>query len=199
MLRRIVSLLLVLSFASVTALAAVSSAAAQTPTPTGTALAQAACPAGVTVNVAPPTAAAPTTLTVTLTPPQNIKAASTADPQSLHLHYFVDSLPTAAGSVVPAGNPQIVHSGSLTQDVGPLTSGTHTVTVVVGQLNHTACEARGSATFIVGQAAGALVAPKSGNAGLAGASGSALVVVLLVGVAIAVVVAARLWTPKNRP
>ena len=196
MLRRLVSLLLVLTFASSAALAAVSSASAQTPTPT--AAAQAACPTGVTVNVAPPTAAAPTTLTVALTPPQNIKAATTADPQSLHLHYFVDSLPTAAGSVVPAGDPKIIHSGSLTQDVGPLTAGTHTVTVVVGQLNHTACEARGSATFIVGQAAGAPVAPKSGNAGLAGASSSALVVVLLVGVAIAVVVAARLWTPKNR-
>ena len=73
-----------------------------------------------------------------------------------------------------------------------------TVTVVVGQFNHAACEARGTATFIVGAAVGGPTAPKSGNAGLAGSSSSALVVVLLVAVAVAVVVAARLWTPKNR-
>ena len=198
MMRRFASLLIVLSLASATALAAVSTASAQTPTPTGTPPAQAACPTGVNVAVAPPTAAAPTTVSVTLTPAQPIKAASAGDPQSLHLHYFVDSIPTAAGTVIPSNDPAIVHSGSLTQDLGALTSGTHTVTVVEGQFNHAACEARGSATFIVGAAAGAPTAPKSGNAGLAGSSSSALVVVLLVAVAVAVVVAARLWTPKNR-
>ena len=198
MLRRFASLLLVLALASSAALASAATARAQTPSPTPAAPAQAACPSGVNVAVAPPTAAAPTTVSVTLTPPQNVKAASAGDPQSLHLHYFVDSIPTAAGTVVPSNDPTIIHSGSLTQDLGALTSGTHTVTVVVGQFNHAACEARGAATFIVGAAAGAPTAPKSGNAGLAGSSSSALVVVLLVAVAVAVVVAARLWTPKNR-
>jgi hypothetical protein len=199
MLRRFASLLLALCLASTAALTAVSTVSAQTPSPTPTAPAQAACPTGVNVAVAPPTAAAPTTVSVTLTPPQTVKAASAGDPQSLHLHYFVDSIPTAAGTVVPSNDPSIIHSGSLTQDLGALTAGTHTVTVVVGQFNHAACEARGASTFIVGAAAGAPTAPKSGNAGLAGSSSSALVVVLLVAVAVAVVVAARLWTPKNRP
>jgi len=196
MLRRFASLLLVLALATSAGLASVATASAQTPSPTPAA--QAACPSGVNVAVAPPTAAAPTTVNVTLTPPQTIKAASAGDPQSLHLHYFVDSIPTAAGAVVPSNDPSIIHSGALTQDLGSLTSGTHTVTVVVGQFNHAACEARGTATFIVGAAAGGPTAPKSGNAGLAGSSSSALVVVLLVAVAVAVVVAARLWTPKNR-
>lgn len=199
MLRRISSLLLVLTLASMAAFASFATASAQVPTPTATPPAQAACPTGVTVAVAPPTSAAPTTVSVTLTPAQTIKAASAGDPQSLHLHYFIDSTPTAAGTVVPSNVPTIIHSGALTQDLGALTAGTHTVTAVVGQFNHTACEARGSVTFIVGAAAGAPTAPKSGNAGLAGSSGSALVVVLLVAVAVAVVVAARLWTPKNRP
>lgn len=195
MLRWSASLILVLFIASTASALGVTRVAAQaTPAP-----AQAACPAGVTVNVAPPTVAAPTTVSVTLTPPQNVKAASAGDPQSLHLHYFIDALPTPAGTVIPSNDPQIIHSGSLTQDLGTLTAGTHTVTVVVGQFNHAACEARGSATFIVGQSAGAPTAPKSGNAGLSGSSTSALVVVLLVAVAVAVVVAARLWTPRNRP
>lgn len=198
MLRRFGSLVLVLALATSAALASVATASAQTPAPTGTPPSQAACPTGVTVAVAPPTASAPTTVTVTLTPAQNIKAASAGDPQSLHLHYFIDSTPTAAGAVIPSNDPMIVHSGSLTQDLGALTAGTHTVTAVVGQFNHAACEARGAVTFIVGASAGAPVAPKAGNAGLAGSSGSALVVVLLVAVAVAVVVAARLWTPKNR-
>jgi hypothetical protein len=168
------------------------SARAQTPTP------QLPCPTGVTVNVSAPEAAAPMTVSVSLTPAQPIKAASFADPNSLHVHYFVDTLATAAGSVIPAGDPKIIHSGTLTQDLGQLTAGTHTVTVVLGQLNHTACDARGSTTFIVGQLAAAPVAPKSGNAGLASSSTSALVVVLLVAVAAGVVIAARLWTPRNR-
>jgi hypothetical protein len=158
----------------------------------------AACPTGVTVTVAPPDATAPTTVTVALAPPVNIVAATAADPTSYHLHYFVDTLATSAGTVIPAGNPKIIHSASLTQEVGPLTAGTHTVTVVLGQLNHTACDARGTVTFIVGATAAAPSAPKAGNAGLANASTSALVVVVLIAVAVAVVAAARLWTPRSR-
>ena len=81
----------------------------------------------------------------------NIKPASAADPASFHFHYFVDTDATVAGQVVPAGNPKIIHSASTTQDLGSLSAGQHTVTVVLGQYNHTACENRGSVTFTVGQ------------------------------------------------
>lgn len=108
-----------------------------------------ACPAGVTLTVAAPTAAAPTTVTVSLSQTLNIKPASAADPTSFHVHYFVDTDATAAGQVVPTGNPKIIHSATTTQDLGSLSAGSHTVTVVLGQFNHTACETRGSATFTV--------------------------------------------------
>jgi hypothetical protein len=182
---------------SVAFLGLVRTAQAQTPSPQPVAT-QLPCPTGLSVNVTPPDAAAPTTVNVTLTPAQPLKAASFADPNSLHVHYFIDVLPTPAGTVIPSNDPKIIHSGALTQDLGPLSAGMHTVTVVVGQLNHTACDARGSSTFIVGQVAAQVAPPKSGNAGLASSSSSALVVVLLVGVTAAVVVAARYWSPRNK-
>jgi len=175
----------------------VRTAQAQTPSPQPVAT-QLPCPAGVTVNVTPPDAIAPTTVNVTLTPAQPIKAASFADPNSLHVHYFIDTLATPSGSVIPAGDAKIIHSGSLTQDLGPLTAGMHTVTVVLGQLSHTACDARGSTTFIVGQIAAQVAPPKSGNAGLASSSTSALVIVVLVAVTVAIVIGARFWTPRNK-
>jgi len=130
-----------------TAMALGGLALAQAPTPTVAALA--ACPTGVTLTVAPPAAAAPTTVTVTLSSQLNIKPASASDPTSFHLHYFVDTDATAAGQAVPTGNPKIIHSASTTQDLGALTAGQHTVSVVLGQLNHTACAVRGSVTFTV--------------------------------------------------
>jgi hypothetical protein len=46
-------------------------------------------------------------------------------------------------------------------------------------------------------AQGAPLVPNAGNAGLAGSGGTALTVVLLIGVAVAVVIAARLWTTRG--
>lgn len=137
---------------------------AQTPGP----VTLAACPSGVTLTVQPPTSSAPTVVSVQLSQTLNIKPASASDPTSLHLHYFIDTQPTAAGQTVPSGDPKIIHSGSTTQDLGTLSAGEHTVWVVVGQLNHTACEVRGSATFTTV----ATAAPKTGDAGLAAPTNS---------------------------
>ncbi len=137
------------------------SAGAATPTATTTVAAStpaggatpaqqpAPCPAGVTLTVSPPAAGAPTTVTVSLSQSVNLKPPTANDPNSFHLHYFVDTAPVPAGQAVPRGNPKIIHSPSTTQDVGPLDPGQHTVTVVLGQFNHTACETRGSVTFTV--------------------------------------------------
>lgn len=152
-------------------------ALAQTPTP----VALAACPANATVSV---TQQAPgsSTVVVTVTPAVTIKAAADADPQSFHVHYYVDT-PTGAlkgGDVVPAGNPQIVHSGATTLDL-KLAAGQHTVTVVLGQLGHQACAdstgklIAGTATFTVAAQAAptaTVAAPKTGNAGLVATTGS---------------------------
>lgn len=139
-----------LAVALAAALTLGSVALAQSPTPTAPATI-AACPSGVSISVAAP-AAGSTTATVTVSPAVNIKPASAGDPTSLHLHYFVDTPAAAAGQAIPTGNPKIIHSGSTTQDLGSLDPGQHTVTVVLGQLNHTACDARGSASFTVAQA-----------------------------------------------
>jgi hypothetical protein len=137
--------LLVSAIGVAAALALGGLALAQQGTPT--VAAPAACPTGVTLTVAPPSASAPTTVSVTLSSQLNIKPASASDPTSFHLHYFVDTDPVAAGQPVPTGNPKIIHSASTTQDLGALTAGSHTVTVVLGQFNHTACAVRGSVTF----------------------------------------------------
>ncbi len=83
---------------------------AQSPTPTAPPLA--ACPTAVTMTAAP-AAAGSSVVAVTLTPSILIKAAAAADPQSFHVHYYVDTDASALkpGDVIPAGNPAIVHSG----------------------------------------------------------------------------------------
>lgn len=126
------------------------------------------CPAGVTISVTPP-AAGSATVTVATSPAVTIKPASEGDPASFHLHYFVDTPAVAAGQPVPTGNPKIIHSGKTTQDLGSLAAGEHTVTVVLGQVNHMACEARGSATFTSATAVTAApTAAATGSGGLLG-------------------------------
>ncbi|TAJ18835.1 MAG: hypothetical protein EPO65_08160 [Dehalococcoidia bacterium] len=154
-----------------------------------------ACPTGVTMTIAAPTAAAPTTVNVTVTPPQNIKAATAGDTTSFHLHYFIDTPATAAGAVIPSGDAKIIHSGTTTQDLGTLAAGSHTVIAVLGQLNHTACDARATVTFTTAAAttsAPAAAPAKTGNAGLAeDGSTSLLLVGSLVGVAFVLTAGAR--------
>ncbi len=169
-------------------------------TRTASAQTAAACPTGVTLTVAAPTAAAPTTVNVTVTPALNIKPAAAADATSFHLHYFIDTPATAAGAVIPSGDPKIVHSGTTTQDLGALAAGSHTVTVVLGQVNHTACDTRASVTFTTVVTAVPVTAPaKTGNAGLAGEGGDSILLVgSLLGVALLVTAGARKVSSRRR-
>ena len=141
-------------------------ALAQAPTPT--APPAAACPTGVTLTVSAPSASAPSSVSVTLSSELNIKPATAADPTSFHLHYFVDTDATAAGTPVPTDNPKIIHSASTTQDLGALTAGSHTVTVVLGQFNHVACDVSGSVTFT------SVALPATGSGGNFGQNSSVL-------------------------
>ena len=72
--------------------------------------------------------------------------ATTGDFSSFHLHYFIDTPAAGAGSSIPTTDPKIIHSASTTQDLGALAAGTHTVTAVLGQLSHVACDARATVT-----------------------------------------------------
>lgn len=183
--------------ATPTATATSTATATATGTATGTATASAtpiACPNGVTISVAPP-AAGSTTVTVTVTPPQNIKPGTAGDPTSYHLHYFIDTPAVAAGQAIPTGNAKIIHSGSLTQDLGALDPGSHTVTVVLGQLSHVACESRGSVTFNV---AAAPTAPKTGTSGLVDGGSDTAAVFALLAVAAMLTLSGRLATRRTK-
>ncbi len=171
-----------------------------TSTRTASAQTAASCPTGVTLTVVPPTAAAPTTVGVTVVPATlNIKAAAAADATSFHLHYFVDTPATAAGATIPSGDPKIIHSGTTTQDLGALAAGSHTVTVVLGQVNHTACDTRASATFTTVAAAAVAAPAKTGNAGLMSEGGdSVLLVGSLAGVVVLLTIGARRVSSRRR-
>ncbi len=182
-------------------------AQAQTATPTATPTpvpTVAPCPTA-TVVVTAPTSAAPTTVSVAITPTLNVKAATDGDPTSFHVHYFVDTPATAAGAVVPSGDPKIIHAAALTQNLGALAAGSHTVEVVLGQFNHTACAARGSVTFTVAAqqaatpaaTAAAPSAPATGSAGLAGTSAAAATVLALFALATVLVGGSRLATDRR--
>ena len=190
---------------TVTALLTPRGAEAQVP-------ALAACPAGLAITAtAPNTSTGTTTVTASVTPAGiNFKAAAAADPASFHLHYYVDIDPTTTlkpGTTIPSGDPKIIHSGALTQDVGPLAAGPHTVWVVVGQLAHQACGgadgnvAVGKATFNVAAAAAApapvAVPAKTGNAGLVTPTESPALPLALAAVALLFVGAARFVTSRR--
>ncbi len=162
---------IVIAGAIAAACGAVFSARAYGSAPASPALA--ACPAGESISVNAPSASAPTSVTVAVTPPLNLKAAKENDPASYHLHYFVDIDPATtvqAGQPVPAGNPRIIHSAAITQDVGPLATGRHIVWVVLGDVGHTVCNpiVQGSVSFDVGAAA----LPASGTGGPAAHGGT---------------------------
>jgi hypothetical protein len=133
-------------------------------------------------------------VTVSITPSLNIKSPTAGDPTSFHVHYFIDTPATAAGQTVPMGNPKIIHSASLSQDVGALSAGSHTVTVVLGQVNHTACDARGSVTFDVA----APTPPRTGNGGFAATGSHAFAMFALLGLAFATTAGARVATKRSR-
>lgn len=168
----------------------------------------AACPADLKIAVTPPTAAAPTTVSATLTPTLNLKAAALGDVASFHVHYYVDIDPTKvlkAGTPIPAGDPKIIHGAALTQDVGALTPGSHTVWVVVGQVSHQACGGTdgniivGSTTFTVAAAAATAAAPapgKTGTAGLQAATTGMVLPLTVLGLALLGVAAARRATQQ---
>jgi hypothetical protein len=148
----------------------------------------AAAQAAPTLTITSPsngaTVAAPATITVAVTG-VTIKAASEGDPNSSHLHYFVDKDPAnivKPGQPIPTGDPNIIHSGSLTQQLPSLGPGQHHVWVVLGHLDHTpySPNVQADVTFTVSGAAAstpaagaAAGAPTAGGASALPATGRA--------------------------
>ena len=126
-----------------------------------------ACQAGVTLS----STASGNTVTVAVSPQINLKPAKDADPDSFHLHYFVDTDPATvlqAGQQVPSGNPKIVHAAATTQEFKDLTPGTHRVWVVLGDVGHVPCSPLVVTDVTLSVAAAPSGVPATGSGGLAG-------------------------------
>lgn len=127
--------------------------------------AQAAPTLAITAPANGATVANPVTISVDVTG-VTIKAASANDPNSSHLHYFIDKDPAGIvkqGQPIPTGDPNIIHSGSLAQQLPTLSPGQHHVWVVLGHLDHTpySPNVQAEVTFTVSGAAGT---PAAGGA-----------------------------------
>ena len=140
----------------------------------------------------------PVSVTVNLTGVPNIKAVAAGDPNSSHLHYFVDKNPSGIvqqGQAIPSGDPQIIHSGETTQALPTLAPGLHTVWVVLGHFDHTPYNpnVQATVTFTVGasaQASPAAGAPRAATPAAAAAlpaTGDNLSTARLLAVLVAVV------------
>lgn len=184
-----------------------SAVSAQTPPAT--------CPSNLSIAVTAPIAGGVTTpVTVVITPTLNLKAAAAQDPTSFHLHYYVDIDPTKTlnqGIPIPTGDPKIIHSASLAQDIGPLGPGPHTVWVVVGQASHQACGTGSDGSIVTASTTfnvpalspappvgGQPVPPSTGSGGVQARNTNPLMVATVIGVA-AVLVATgrRISRPRN--
>jgi hypothetical protein len=69
-----------------------------------------------------------------------IKAATENDPNSAHLHYFVDRDPATVlqpGQPIPSGQPDIIHTADTRQQLPTLSQGQHRVWVVLAHTDHT--------------------------------------------------------------
>jgi hypothetical protein len=80
------------------------------------------------------------TVTIQVTGTTLVPAANATRLEDLHVHYMldVDPAPYLSGTTpIPAGNPNIVHSGALTNTFTGVAPGPHRVAVVLGFSNHT--------------------------------------------------------------
>ena len=86
---------------------------------------------------APPTIAAgqPLSIDVTVAGVELVKPDGDTSGRTGHLHVFVDKEPTP-GAPIPAGDPAIIHSATSPIVVSGLTSGEHTIWVVLGDGTH---------------------------------------------------------------
>jgi len=78
-------------------------------------------------------------VSVQFTGPTPVAAANATKLDDYHLHYFLDeSAAPYLGTLVPVpmGNPRIVHTAALQQTFDNVTSGPHTVTVMLSGANH---------------------------------------------------------------
>jgi hypothetical protein len=81
------------------------------------------------------------TVSITVTGATLVPAANATRKEDLHVHYMldVDATPYLSGTTpVPQGNPNIVHSGALSNTFTGVAPGAHRVVVLLGYSDHLA-------------------------------------------------------------
>jgi hypothetical protein len=109
------------------------------------------------------------TVTIQVTGTTLVPAANATRLEDLHVHYMldVDPAPYLAGTTpIPPGNPNIVHSGALTNTFTDVAPGAHTLSVVLGYSNHVAVQppVAPAVSFTVAGGAVPTQLPRTGDA-----------------------------------
>ncbi|HLZ28025.1 MAG TPA: hypothetical protein VKV73_11970 [Chloroflexota bacterium] len=111
------------------------------------------------------------TVTIGVTGTTLVPAANATKLEDMHVHYMLDVDPSpylSGATPIPAGNPNIIHSGALSNTFTGVAPGAHTVAVVLGLSNHTAVQppVAPSVSFTVGGTAVTAPAqlPRTGDA-----------------------------------
>jgi LPXTG-motif cell wall-anchored protein len=112
------------------------------------------------------------TVTIQVTGTTLVPAPMATKLEDMHVHYILDMDPTPwldGKRPIPMGNPNIVHSGALTNTFAGVAPGPHRVAVVLGLSSHVAVQppVAPSVSFTVGGTAGIAPAqlPRTGDAG----------------------------------
>ena len=109
------------------------------------------------------------TVAIQVTGTTLVPAANATQLDDLHVHYMLDVDPTpylSSTTPIPAGNPNIVHSGALSNTFTDVAPGAHTVSVVLGYSNHVAFQppVAPSVSFTVAGASVPTQLPRTGDA-----------------------------------
>ena len=83
------------------------------------------------------------TVSIQVTGTTLVPAANATKLEDMHVHYLldVDPAPWLSGTTaIPMGNPNIVHSGALSNTFNDVAPGPHRVVVVLGLANHIAVQ-----------------------------------------------------------
>jgi hypothetical protein len=83
------------------------------------------------------------TVSIQVTGTTLVPAADATKLEDMHVHYILDVDPApwlSGATAIPMGNPNIVHSGALSNTFSNVAPGAHRVAVVLGLSNHTAVQ-----------------------------------------------------------
>jgi hypothetical protein len=83
------------------------------------------------------------TITIQVTGTTLVPAANATKLEDMHVHYMLDADPApylSGATPIPAGDPNIIHSGALSNTFAGVAPGPHRVAVVLGLSNHTAVQ-----------------------------------------------------------